>query len=777
MSDLNWQKSACNLCYINCGVELGLAGTGSTAKVVKVRGDKQNPKSRGYLCNKAQGIPNYLYHRDRLTSPLRRRADGGFEPVTWETALSEIAGKLSAIAQQRGGQSLALYGGGGQGNHAGGAYATAFLRGLGSRNVFNALAQEKTGDFWVNGHLFGAQTCHTAEDIEHCDLLLVLGANPWLAHGFANARLALNAIQKDPSRHLIVVDPRRSETAEMADLHLQLRPGTDAFLLAALLATLAQRGAFNQPFIAAHTAGFAEVAAVLAAVPIEEYAATADVPLSLIAQAAEMIMAADRMVVRAELGIQQGRHSTLNSYLEKLLFLLTGHFGRRGTNTLHSWLAPLWGNGRGQVYAPTNTEVIAGLLPPNLLPEAILGEHPDRLRGLWVDSSNPANTAADTQQVLKALQALELLVVVDVAFTETAQLAHYVLPASSQYEKCEYTLFSLEAPTNFFQVRAPVIAPLEGTLAEPAIYARLSAALGMLPDEATLASLKLAATAGLASFGTAFQTFIKAQPEFGAVIPIVLYHTLGPSLPDDTAAAAPLWLAAQQLARRHAGAVRKALGEHAPTADANLGDALFMQVVSARSGLAFSTHDTVWSLLEHADQKIHLAIPRLLDALQALTPAEAAPDPDFPFLLSAGQRRLQNANQNFRGPGFRKVDPDGALYIHPDDLQALGLSDAAWLAVESARSRLIVRARCEAGLRRGYLVLPHGYGQSYPSGAAGERVVCGPRINMLTDSQYRDPIAGTPYHKAVPVRLAVPTASERSAAERNSARVIADQQA
>jgi len=777
MSTLNWQKSACNLCYINCGVELGLEGAGHEARVVKVKGDKQNPKSQGYLCNKAQGIPNYLYHRDRLTSPLRRRADGSFEPVSWEKALGEIASKLRGIAQQYGGHSLALYGGGGQGNHAGGAYATAFLRSLGSRNVFNALAQEKTGDFWVNGHLFGAQTCHTAEDIEHCDLLLVLGANPWLAHGFANARLELNAIQKDPARHLIVVDPRRSETAEMADLHLQVRPGTDAFLLAALLATLAQRGAFDHAFLTTHTVGYADVAAVLAQVPIEEYAATADVPLALIAQAADMIMAAEAMVVRAELGIQQGRHSTLNSYLEKLLFLLTGHFARRGTNTLHSWLAPLWGNGRGQIYAPTDTEVIAGLLPPNLLPEAILGAHPDRLRGLWVDSSNPANTAADTQQVLKALQALDLLVVVDVAFTETAQYAHYVLPASSQYEKCEYTLFSFEAPTNFFQVRAPVIAPLAGTLSEPEIYSRLSAALGTLPDDATLETLQRAAAAGLAAFGRAFQAFIKAEPQFGTVIPLILYNTLGPSLPDHTAAAAPLWLAAQQLARRHADAVRKALGEHSPAADANLGDALFMQVVSARSGLAFSTHDSAWSLVEHADQKVHLGIPRLLEALQALSPASVAPDPDFPFLLSAGQRRLQNANQNFRDPRFRKDDPDGALYIHPEDLAALGLSDKDWVAVASARSRLIVRARPESGLRRGYLVLPHGYGQAYLSAAGGERLICGPRINMLTDSQSRDPIAGTPYHKAVPVRLELPTANERAAAEHNSARVVADQRA
>ena len=112
------------------------------------------------------------------------------------------------------------------------------LRALGSRHVFNALSQEKTGDFWVNGHMFGSQTCHTAEDVHHCDLLFVIGANPWIAHGFPNARDQLNQIRKDPARKLIVVDPRRTETADMADLHLAVRPGADAFLLGAILATL-----------------------------------------------------------------------------------------------------------------------------------------------------------------------------------------------------------------------------------------------------------------------------------------------------------------------------------------------------------------------------------------------------------------------------------------------------------------------------------------------------------------------------------------------------------
>ncbi|HTC99461.1 MAG TPA: molybdopterin-dependent oxidoreductase, partial [Bradyrhizobium sp.] len=600
MSNAGWRKTACNICYVNCGIEVLTDGE----RITKVRGDRDNPKSQGYLCNKAARIPFYAHHRDRLTSPLRRRADGGFDAIDWDTAISEIAARLRDLVDRHGGKSLALYGGGGQGNHAGGAYATGLLRALGSRHVFNALSQEKTGDFWVNGHMFGSQTCHTAEDVHHCDLLFVIGANPWIAHGFPNARDHLNQIRKDPNRKLIVIDPRRTETAEMADLHLAVRPGADAFLLGAILATLVRRDAIDHEFIARHTEGFAEVKDALLHIPVDQWADAADVPLEQIERCADMIEAAKAMTVRVELGIQQGVNSTLNSYLEKLLIMLTGSFGRKGTNQLHSWLQPLWGNSPNQKFAGTDTEVIAGLLPPNVFPQAVLNDHPDRLRGVWIDSSNPANTAANTAEVEKALAALELCVVVDVALTETAKLAHYVLPASSQYEKTEFTLFNFEFPRNFFQVRAGVVPPLQGTLPEPEIYTRLSRALGLLPGDNALAPLREAAFHSRPAFGQALRAFIGANPQTAALGALVLYHTLGATLPDGTAAAAPLWQAAQACAKRSPEAVRRGLGDNGKVADDQLGDALFDAIVGTRSGVAITEHtyDEVWSLVSHPDR-------------------------------------------------------------------------------------------------------------------------------------------------------------------------------
>jgi anaerobic selenocysteine-containing dehydrogenase len=768
MAGPDWRKTACNLCYVNCGLEVQV----ENERIQKVRGDRDNPKSQGYLCNKAARIPYYAHHRDRLTTPLRRRADGGFDAIDWDTAISEIAAKLREVVDRHGGKSLALYGGGGQGNHAGGAYATALTRALGSRHVFNALSQEKTGDFWVNGHMFGSQTCHTAEDVHHCDLLFVIGANPWIAHGFPNARDHLNDIRKDQNRRMIVIDPRRSETAERADLHLAVRPGGDAFLLGAILARLIQRDAVDHDFIAQHTAEYPEVKQALLRIPVAQWAAAADISLDQIEQCIDMIVAAKAMVVRVELGIQQGVNSTLNSYLEKLLIMLTGSFGRKGTNQLHSWLQPLWGNSPNQRFAATDTEVIGGLLPPNLFPDAVLTDHPDRLRAVWIDSSNPANTASNTAQVEKALRALDLVVVVDVAMTETARLAHYVLPASSQYEKTEFTLFNFEFPRNYFHVRAGVVAPLEGTLPEPEIYTRLTRALGLLPGDNALAPLREAAFRSRAAFASELRGLMGANPSLAALGALVLYNTLGATLPDGTAAAAPLWQAAHSTAKRSPQAVRRALGAGSEVPDAMLGESLFDTIVGSRNGAAFTEHDydEVWSMIAHPDRKVRLAIAPMLEWLGRLDPAAAADRGEFPYVLAAGQRRMFNANQIFRDPAWRRDDPDGALLISATDLETLGASDGDWIAVQSAAGRVVARAKRDDSMRSGQLALPHGYGQDYPA-ADGERLNNGPRVNLLTDSGNRDPIAGTPYHKHVPVRLERLAAAEAATYEAASQRI------
>jgi anaerobic selenocysteine-containing dehydrogenase len=767
-SDNDWQQTICVLCYVNCGVEVQTEGR----TIRKVRGDRANDKSRGYACQKAQRLAYYGTRSQRLTRPLKRRADGsGHDEISWEQALSEIGQRLIQAKREHGGEAFLFYGGGGQGNHLGAIYFLSLYNSLGALKYMNALSQEKTGDFWINGRLFGKQNNHTAEDVEHADLLLVLGCNPWLSHGFQDARKVVNEFKRDATRKMIVVDPRRTEVADVAELHLQVRPGSDAFLLSAILSIVLRRGAEASEFIASRTTGFDEVREVLLAVPVEEWVAASGVTVEAAERAADLILAAKSMVVRVELGIQQSRHSTLNSYLEKLLYLLTGNFGRRGTNNLHSWLQPLFEDSQGKRSTVTGQEIIGGMVPTNSFSDEILSDHPDRVRVAWIDSTNPANTCADTARFEEAMARLDLSVVVDVAWTETARLADYVLPASSQYEKWECTFFNFEFPTNYFHLRKPLFEPLEGTLPEPEIYTRLFAAMGLLPGDDEMLRLTELARTDRDRFLAEAMAMFAANPSLIPLAPPLLYRTFGTTLPEGAAAAAPMWIACRQLAARSPKQVQRALGtELDGTA---LGDVLFDAVLAGRSGVAFSKHeyDEVWELVDHADGRIHMAIPELLDWIRRLDPADLTADPSFPLVLSAGHRRTHNANQIMRNPAWRKTDPDGALWANASDLEAAGVADGDWAVIETRRGALVVRAEADETYRPGYCALPHGYGQVYETD--GVLTMEGPRINTITDRTDCDPIAATPYHKNVAARLRPALPEEIARAEANAGRLRA----
>ena len=214
-----WKPSACILCECNCGIEILVGEDGRSFD--KVRGDKLHPASAGYTCNKALRLDLHQNgDTGRITRPLRRRSDGTFEEIDWDTAISEIAARLGEVRDTFGGETIFYYGGGGQGNHLGGAYSPATMAAFGARYRSSALAQEKTGEFWVSARMLGHIT---RGDFEHCEVALFVGKNPYQSHGFPRARSVLKDIAKDPARSMIVLDPVRTETAELADFHLQVR--------------------------------------------------------------------------------------------------------------------------------------------------------------------------------------------------------------------------------------------------------------------------------------------------------------------------------------------------------------------------------------------------------------------------------------------------------------------------------------------------------------------------------------------------------------------------
>lgn len=736
MSRDTWKPTACILCECNCGIEAELGGEGGR-HLVRLRGDRRHPVSRGYACEKAHRLDWYQHARDRLTSPLRRRADGSFEPVDWDTAIREVAARLAKLRDTHGGDSIFYYGGGGQANHLPGAYATATRAALGSRYRSNALAQEKTGEIWVSHRMLGTAT---RADFEHCEVALFIGKNPWHSHSIPRARITLREIAKDPARTLIVIDPRRTETAELADIHLQVRPGRDAWLLAALLGVLAQEDRLNHAFLAGRAEGLDAVLTRLRAVSVADCAATAGVDEALVRRTARVIAGARSMASFEDLGVQMNENSTLVSYLHRLLVVLTGNVGRPGSHFVPTPFVPWITGASGRRSPVAGAPIISGLVPCNLIADEILTDHEKRYRGMLVEAANPAHSLADSQRMREALSALDTLVVIDVAMTETAKLAHYVLPAATQFEKAEASFFNFEFPESCFQLRHRLFPPPPGPLPEAEIHARLSQALGAY-TEADLAPLRQAAARGRAAYAEELMSRVMGDPRLSQQVAVLLYRTL--DLPDEVREGAVLFGLALRLVMQRAPSVARAGFSGTPL---EMAQALFQSVLDHPSGVVFAVDD--WGeVLERVGQ-IQLELPDLLDELERVLRAPSAAQPaDFPFVLSAGERRSFTANTIMRDPAWRNKDPAGALRVSPSDASALGVASGDRVRLSTRRGSAIVSVEITDSLQPGHVTLPNGLGTSYE----GEQVGVAP--NELTVTDERDPFVGTPWHKRVAARL------------------------
>lgn len=719
---MNWKPTACILCECNCGIEVLV----EDRAFVKIRGDKLHPASAGYTCNKALRLDHYQ-NADRLTSPLRRRDDGTFEEIDWDTAIAEISERLQALP----GESLFYYGGGGQGNHLGGAYSPATMHAYGARYRSSALAQEKTGEFWVSARMLGSPT---RADFEHCEVALFIGKNPYQSHGFPRARAVLKDIAKDPGRSMIVIDPVRSDTAELADFHLQVRPGTDLWLVTALAATLVQENLVDAGFVADHVEGYEPVKRVLRQVPIADYCVIADVPEPLVRDAARRIAAASSVAVYEDLGVQMNRNSTLVSYVEKLIWILTGNFGKPGAQYIPTNMSGIGRDrgrpsGEGPRSPVVGAPIISGLVPCNVIADEILTDHPARYRAMIVESSNPAHSLAGSERMREALQALDLCVVIDVAMTETAKLADYVLPVPTQFEKYEATFFTFDFPRNIFHLRHPVLPAPEGLLTEPEIHARLVEATGAL-SEADYAPLRAAAAESRAAFAQAFLPLM-ADPGMRRLAPVLLYRTLGPTL-DGADSAALLWAAAHQFAMANPDGVR-----NSGYAD---GEQLFDAILAGEHGIVTTTDEYEASWQRLSRERINVELPELLEAVVNAEPPQ--PDPDFPFTLSAGERRAFTANTIMRDPAWRKRDAAGTLRMSASDAQRLGVEAGATVRLTTRSGSTAVTVDVTDAMLAGHISLPNGFG-----------IGAGIAPNELTRAQDRDEWVGTPWHKHVPARV------------------------
>lgn len=744
-SQAEWKSTACILCTLNCGIKVQLSADGQS--IARTKGDENHPASKGYVCNKASRLNYYQNRADRLLTPMRRNQAGGYDAIDWQTAIDDIAMKMTHIRDTQGGDKIFYYGGGGQGNHLPGAYSGATQAALGIKYRSNALAQEKTGEFWVATRMFGRWP---HGDFDHAEVAIFLGKNPWQAHGIQRARATLREIAKDPRRTLIVIDPKFTETANLADIHLAVKPARDAWLLAGMIATIVQEELADNNWLEQNAQGLNAVIDAFIQTDISDCAEKAGIEEHMIRSTARLIAKADSVAVLEDLGVQMNRHSTLVSYLQRLLWVLTGNFAKPGTHYTANGLGS-FGNGHEAGVSPVvGARIISGLVPSNVIAEEVLADHPNHYRGMIIESANPVHSLADSMQWREAMRKLDCSVVIDVAMTETARQADYVLPATSQYEKAEATFFNFEFPDNYFHIRKPIFKAPEGPLDEGEIHMRLLQAMAILPEGIEDDLKNTLSTSGRTGFRQAFLTKLAENPLIARLAAVLLYRTLGPALPDGMQNAAALWAVCHQYASTNEGNLR-ALGLSAQS-DA-LGDELFDHLLAENSGAVVSTETwpDVWARVP--GRKVQLALTDLLsDASNLNSERPEETSTDFPFLLSAGERRAFTANTIIRNPDWRRKDRDGALFINPEDAARLNLGEGSTARLSTGTGSLEVVVELNNRMQRGHISLPNGAGLDYPD-ETGALQQTGVSPNELTSASLRDAYAGTPWHKSVPAQL------------------------
>jgi len=756
----------CVLCSHNCGIRVDVR----SGRIAAIRADEANPITAGYICNKAFSIEHYVEHGQRVEHPLRRRADGTFERIGWPQAIAEIASRLNQIRRDHSPRAIGLVGIGGQGNHMDAPYGLGFLRALGSRRWFNAFAQEKTQHALLDQWMFDASpAAYLHADQRDSRFVLVLGTNPRISNRGHNATETFRRFAEDEARTVVVVDPRETETTRGATRHLRVRPGTDVYLLLGMAATIVGRGLAAERFLAEKTIGFETLRAALAAVDVNEMARRCDIEADALVATAVGFAEAESASILYDLGVEQAPFSTLISYLIRVLLVITGNIGRAGGNVFYETLLPPsgerlvdWEPERALASGIPAISALGnfGMFSPTLVPEEVMLDHPERLRALVVEGSNPYLSYSDTGRWREARRRLDLLVVIEPAMTETARDADYVLPTPVGYEKWEFANFPKRYPEIHVQVRPPVIPGPPEALPEPEIYARLGEAMGLFGDPpAVLQELAPGALEpdGAAAFIAAVQEHAATEPRLARERALFWsYRMLGPLLPGPALAA--VWLQSHINAMLRLPEVLRALGpEWASRSPLEVGTELYRRILAHPEGVEIARLDEATNLEDHVgfdDGRVRLAPEPMITEVARAVASPPADDADYPFVLAAGLRTRWTANTIQRDPSWRKGrGPHCALNLAAEDARRLGIGNGDAVRLSTRRGAVTLPAQVDVKLRAGHVWIPNGFGMLYPRTENGGLETNGVNQNELTDVRDRDPFTGVPHHRYVRCRV------------------------
>src|SRR4051812_37991140 len=427
----------CPLCEATCGLEVTLTGGG----IGTVRGDRQDVFSHGYICPKGASLKALHDDPDRLTAPLVKR-DGVHVEASWDDAFAEIARRLPAIRAEHGDNAVAAYlGNPGAHNLATLLYGRVLWKALGTRNVYTASSVDQLPKHFTSGYLFGEPLTIPIPDVDRTDFLLLLGANPLVSNGSLltapDIRGRLKSIRARGGR-VVVVDPKRTRTADLADQHLAVRPGTDALLLAAVAHVLFAEGRTNLRHLSPHVAGVDDVERLVAPFAPDAVAPVVGVDAVTITRLARDLAGAERAAVYGRIGTTVQSFGTLASWLVDVLNVLTGNLDREGGAMFplavggQANAAP--GRRRPFIHDRWRSRVrglpeVLGELPVATLADEILTPGDGRIRALITVGGNPCLSTPNAGRLDEALQTLDFMISLDPYLNETTRHADVVLPA------------------------------------------------------------------------------------------------------------------------------------------------------------------------------------------------------------------------------------------------------------------------------------------------------------------------------------------------------------
>jgi anaerobic selenocysteine-containing dehydrogenase len=739
-----WHKTGCVLCAQNCGLEILVDNN----RMVKVRPDKDNPRSQGYACRKGLNIIYHQYPADRVTEPLKR-VGGRFEPISWDQAVDEIAAKLRSLVDAHGPRSIAYMGASAQGGHFEAAFGLTLLRALGSQNFYSSAGQEFSGSWWVLGRMLGKQYNVAVPDEHHAEMLVGWGWNGMESHQMPRAPIVLKEFSKDENRLLVVIDPRKSETAAIGDIHLPVRPGADALLIKAMISIILAEGWEKKEYLSQAVVGFDKIKTWFEGFDAKAAIAVCGLDYDKVKEVCQL-MTNRRWCMHPDLGIYMGRRSTLSCYLMNILGAVCGIFGVKGGNIIPGMVMPMGFHAderdpnTWRTVATNMPPVAAGSFPPAVMPEEILTDHPDRLRAVYVSACNPLRSYPDTSAYEKAFSKLDLLVVNEIAMSETARLADYVLPCRTYYECWDGTFFPWTYPGVFFQMRRPIVKPPEMCLEASQIFTRIADKLGLVPKFPE--DLATAAKSDRMTFGAKLMEWGMTAADALPKMPFVLAQTLGKAW--DSANLAALWgmmMTAPKAFRKNAARAGFATGM-------DQGDRIFQAILDTPQGLWVGQADEANPMegIKTPSGKIEVYIPELEQEAKSLDAdseeKELQLPNEFPLILNAGRHIKCNANTLMRNPEWNKGKRACTVAIHPDDAKNLNLSDGQQVRVTTHAGSQVGELEVSSQIRQGMVLIPHGFGLIYNGKTYGVNV------NYLTKNTHRDPL-GTPVHRFVPCRV------------------------